>query len=95
MFPTTGTTNCSQGKKDQGGGPLQGSEEYDILGVIMFDRVFYMPGHPEIVEQACNFDWSVLEGYEFDLRSITYGFLTGPAGMTDEEMQHLMERISG
>lgn len=70
------------------------SEEYKVIGRIIFDRVFYMMENPEILEQGCNFDWSVMDGHVFDLRAITYDFLTEQAGMTDDEMRHLMDRIS-
>ena len=72
----------------------EGSEEYEVLGKMMFDRCFYLLEHPGIEEQAEHFDWSVIDGYEFDAKAITEKFLREQAGMTDEEMDLLMERIS-
>ena len=74
-------------------GVEEGSEEYETLGKMMFDRYFYLLGHPGIEDQAEDFDWSVIDGYEFDLKSITDHFLREQSDMTDEEMQLLMERI--
>ena len=74
-------------------GVEEGSEEYETLGKMMFDRYFYLLGHPGIEDQAEDFDWSVIDGYEFDLKSITENFLREQSGMTYEEMQLLMERI--
>jgi hypothetical protein len=71
-----------------------GSEEYEVLGKIMFDRYFYLLEHPEIVEYVGDFDWSVIDDYDFDLKYISELFLKEQAGMTDEEMALLMERIS-
>ena len=67
---------------------------YETLGKIMFDRYFYLLGHPGIEEQAEDFDWSVMDGYEFDLKTITEDFLREKAKMSEEEMELLMERIS-
>ena len=75
-------------------GVIPGSEEYKTLGNMMFDRYFYLLAHPGIEDQAENFDWSVIDDYEFDLKAISETFLTEQAGMTEEEMQLLMERIS-
>ena len=71
-----------------------GSEEYETLGKMMFDRCFYLLGHPGIEEQAGHFDWSVIDDYEFDAKAITEKFLREQAKMTDAEMELLMERIS-
>ena len=75
-------------------GVEEGSEEYETLGKMMFDRYFYLLGHPGIEDQAEDFDWSVIDGYEFDLKSITENFLREKSGMTEEEMELLMERIT-
>lgn len=54
----------------------EGSEEYKVLGNIMFDRYFYLLGHLDIVEIHGDFDWSVLDDYVFDLKAISIDFLT-------------------
>lgn len=64
----------------------KGSEEYEVIGKIIFDRAFYTMEHPEILVEVCNFDWRVMDGHVFDLKEITYDFLTQQAGMTAEEM---------
>jgi hypothetical protein len=46
------------------------------------------------VEYVGDFDWSVIDDYDFDLKYISELFLKEQAGMTDEEMALLMERIS-
>ena len=72
----------------------EGSEEYDIVGNIMFDRYFYLLDHPEIVEQTGSFDWSVMDGYVFDLEAISLKFLKEYAGMTDDEIDRVIDRVA-
>ena len=75
-------------------GVEEGSEEYEVIGKMMFDRYFYLLGHPGIEEQEEHFDWSVIDDYEFDAKGITESFLREQAGMTDAEIGLLLERIS-
>ncbi len=72
----------------------EGSEEYKIVGNIMFDRFFYLLDHPEIVEQAGSFDWSVLDDYVFDLKAISLKFLKEYAGMSDDEIDRVIDRVA-
>lgn len=71
-----------------------GSEEYNALCHLMFDQLFYTLGNPEIVEQAGNVDWSVLDNYQFDMKELTLKFLKDSAGMSDVEIENLIQRIS-
>ena len=58
----------------------------------MFKRFFYLLDHPDIVEQAGTFDWSVIEDYDFDLKKITLKYLKEYADMTDEEINKVIDR---
>lgn len=72
----------------------KGSEEYDVIRNIMFDRYLYVLEHPEIVEQVGTFDWSVLDGYVFDVEKIILTFLKDYAGMTDDEIKMVIDRVA-
>ena len=72
----------------------EGSEEYEVVGKMMFDRFFYLLEHPEIVEQAGNFDWSVIDGYVFDLKAISLNYLREYAEMTDDEIDRVLDRVT-
>lgn len=71
-----------------------GSEEYDTLCHLMFDQLFYTLANPGIVEQAGNVDWSVLDDYRFDMRGLTLKFLKEMAGMSDKEIEDLVDKVS-
>lgn len=71
-----------------------GSEEYETLGRMMFDRLFYVFAHPELSDMAGSVDWSVLDGYQFDMEQITLNFLKNYANMTDAEIDRLIDRLS-
>ena len=71
-----------------------GSEEYETLGRMMFDRLFYVFAHPELADMAGSVDWSVLDGYQFDMEQITLNFLKNYANMTDAEIDCLIDRLS-
>ena len=71
-----------------------GSEEYETLGRMMFDRLFYVFAYPELSDMAGSVDWSVLDGYQFDMEQITLNFLKNYANMTDAEIDRLIDRLS-
>lgn len=70
------------------------SEEYNVVCSILLDRNLYLLEHPEIVEFVGNFDWSVLDGHVFDVKKIVLNFLKEYAGMTDDEINTVIDRVS-
>jgi len=75
-------------------GIKEGTEEYDVVCNIMFDRYLYLIEHPEIVDQVGTFDWSVLDGYVFNVKEIILNFLKNYAGMTDDEINKVIDRVA-
>lgn len=71
-----------------------GSEEYDVLGRMMFDRALYVMDNPDATEQAGLIDWNVLEGYDFDVGRIVLKFLKESAMMTDAEIDKVIDKIA-
>ena len=51
-------------------------------------------GHPDMVEQAGSFDWSVIDDYVFDLKEISLKYLKEYAGMSDDEINRVIDRVA-
>ena len=70
----------------------EGSEEYDTVGWMGIDRIFYIFRDPEVLEHVTDVDWSGMDIREYDAEAIVTGYLLG-IGMGEEQLEMLKDSL--
>ncbi len=70
----------------------EGSEEYDTVGSMVIDRIFYMFWNPEILSSVLDVDWSEMDISTYDAEGFVTGYLLG-IGMDADRLEMLKSSL--
>jgi hypothetical protein len=70
----------------------RGSEEYDTVGKMILDRIFYVFKNPWVMDDITVVDWEAIDISEFDAEEIVSDYLL-LIGMSTERLQALKDSI--
>jgi len=70
------------------------SVEYDTVGSMVLDRLFYIFQHPELLDSVSQVDWGCMDIADYDAERIVTGYLTY-IGMSEERSSLLKESLTG
>ncbi|MBR4504645.1 MAG: tyrosine-protein phosphatase [Candidatus Methanomethylophilaceae archaeon] len=73
-------------------GIAEGSEEYDTVGSMVIDRIFYIFQNPEILDHVTDVDWSGMDISGYDAEGIVTGYLLG-IGMDEGKLNMLKSSL--
>ncbi len=70
----------------------EGSEEYDTVGSMVIDRIFYMFRNPGILNDVIDVDWGEMDISTYDAEGFVTGYLLG-IGMDAERLETLKSSL--
>ncbi|MBO4763753.1 MAG: tyrosine-protein phosphatase [Candidatus Methanomethylophilaceae archaeon] len=73
-------------------GIVEGSEEYDTVGSMVIDRIFYMFQNPEILNSVIDVDWGDMDIDKYDAEEIVTGYLLR-IGMDEDSLDMLKSSL--
>jgi hypothetical protein len=72
----------------------KGSDEYEAIYEMHLLRSLYLLEHPEGMQDVLSIDWSGVELKDFDLYGTVTGFLINSAGVSQEKLDLLKEKLT-
>ena len=73
---------------------VPGSEEYDLIRTFTFDRLVYLFGDPSRLDDVLSIDWTSIDISDVDINAAVYGYVIDVVGLTSDQVDALVEKLS-
>ena len=73
---------------------VPGSEEYDLIRTFTFDRLVYLFDDPSRLDNVLSIDWTSIDISGVDINAAVYGYVTDVVGLTLDQVDVLVEKLS-
>ena len=73
---------------------VPGSEEYDLIRTFTFDRLVYLFDDPSRLDDVLSIDWTSIDISDVDINAAVYGYVTDVVGLTPDQVDVLVEKLS-